>query len=269
MTNMAAPIEGKVALVTGSSAGIGKTIALRLAEAGATVMVNARTEQRARPVAEEIRARGGTADFQVADLLDRFQIEKMVDATVQQFGRLDIVIANGAGATKITLPWQFFHEMDPERFMPIAVSHWLSKAYLIRAALPHIIPLGYGKIVNISTDAGRAATVGESLIGGGAAGLQQMTRVIAREVGRYGIRVNTISCGPISDNPPGEIEGYNEMARQQTEAGSKVSPRLNSRRIFPVAMADLAETVLFLVDKSGDNITGQTWSVNGGLTMPQ
>lgn len=263
-------LEGKVALVTGSSVGVGRAIALRLAQAGADVMVNSRREERIRPVAEEIAALGRRSVFHVADLLDGEQIKAMVDRAAEEFGRLDIVVANGAGATKMTLPWRFFHEMDPDFMLGVVLSTWLSKAYLIRAALDHMIPQGSGKIINISTDAGRTPTVGESLIGGGAAGLMLMTRVVARETGRYGIRINTLSTGPLVDNPIDEIEGYSMLSGQGDAPGAtaKVSPKLQSRRMFPVAMHDLAEATLYLAAETGDNITGQTWSVNGGISMP-
>lgn len=263
-------LAGRVALVTGSSTGVGRTTAFVLAQAGAHVVVNGRSAERLTPVVEKILDDGGSASAHVANLLDREQIKEMVDDTATRFGRLDIVVANGAGATELTLPWKPFHRMDPERMLDIVLSHWLGKAYLIRAALEHMIPQQYGKIVNISTDAGLVPTSGESMIGGGAAGLMQMARVVAREVGRYGIRVNTVSCGPLTDNPIDEIEGYRRLAEaaMAKQATDRVSPKLLARRLFPVTMADVANAVLYLVAETGDNVTGQTWSVNGGISMP-
>ena len=228
-------------------------------------MVNSRTKERIKPVADEIKAKGGRADFIAADLMDRQQVEGMVDRTVKRFGKLDILVANGAGATRFTLPFKFFHTQDPDNFEAVAIGTWLSKAWLIRKALDHMIPQKYGKIVNISTDAGLIPTTGESMIGGGAAGLLMMTRVMAREIGRYGVRINTIATGGVVDNPRGEIEGYN---LGNTEASAHVSPKLQSRRLFPVTSLDMANAVLFLAAETGDNITGQAWSINGGLSMP-
>ncbi len=262
------PLQGKVALVTGSSVGIGREIALRLADAGADVLVNSRTEARIKPVADEIAARGRKTRHYVADLVDEAQVRDMVTQAASDFDRIDILVANGAGATQMTLPFRFFHEIDPDYMLGVALSTWLSKAWLIRHCLNVMIPQGYGKIVNVSTDAGRTPTTGESLIGGGAAALMMMTRVIAREVGRYGVRINTIATGGIVDNPLGEIEGYRLMQAEGGEAAAKVSPKLQSRRMFPVSAADMANATLFLVAETGDNITGQTWSINGGLSMP-
>lgn len=261
-------LKGRIALITGSSAGIGREIAHQLARAGAHVVINGRTPERIEPVETAIRNGGSSASSCAADLLDRNQIRDMVDRTVAEHGRLDILVSSGAGATSLTLPWKLFHEMDEERILPIVHSYWLSKTYLIRAVLPHMIENNYGKIINLSSDAGMIPTTGESIIGASAAALQQMTRVIAREVGRYGIRINTVSCGPLVDNSPDEVEGYKVLAERADSGHSKVSSKLYSRRMFPVETEDVARTVLFLAGSDGDNITGQTWSVNGGMSMP-
>jgi NAD(P)-dependent dehydrogenase (short-subunit alcohol dehydrogenase family) len=181
-------------------------------------------------------------------------------------GRIDVLVGSGAGVAP-DMELMFFHQMDRDRIDDAANRNWLCKAHLIRAALDVMIPRGYGKIINITTDAGRIPTVIESVEGGAAAALMQMTRVIARECGRYGIRLNNIAFGPLVDLGEGDVQGG-----PTSEPGSPGSlgalQALAKRRMFPVSSADIASTVLFLSAPSGDNITGQTFSVNGGLSMP-
>jgi NAD(P)-dependent dehydrogenase (short-subunit alcohol dehydrogenase family) len=102
------------------------------------------------------------------------------------------------------------------------------------------------------------------MIGGAAAGVMQMFRVLARELGRYGIRLNTVSCGPVA-----EVDTFvrSNPVDRVGDAGARVLSKLDKRRMFPVAGLDLARTVGFLLADTGDNITGQTWSVNGGLSI--
>jgi 3-oxoacyl-[acyl-carrier protein] reductase len=260
------PLAGKIALVTGSSAGVGRTIAKAMAAAGADTVVHGRTPDRVDRVVETITAAGGAASGVCADLMVVDQVYGLVEQVAATKGRIDILVGSGAGVAP-HMELKFFHQMDRDRIEDAAHRNWLCKAHLIRAALDVMIPQGYGKIINITTDAGRIPTAIESVEGGAAAALMQMTRVIARECGRYGIRLNNIAFGPLVDVGEGDVQGG-----PKSEPGSPASlgalQALAKRRMFPVGSADIASTVLFLSAASGDNITGQTLSVNGGLSMP-
>jgi NAD(P)-dependent dehydrogenase (short-subunit alcohol dehydrogenase family) len=152
---------------------------------------------------------------------------------------------------------------------------WLSRFHLARAVVDHMQARKYGKIIFITTDAGRIPSFRESLIGGAAAAVVLATKVLARELGRSGIRVNTIGLPPIMGPAPADTqpvpgsESYREP-RDQGEPGSGPGhgDKVNQRQFFSVVPDDIAKAALFLASDGGDVITGQTLSVNGGLSFP-
>jgi NAD(P)-dependent dehydrogenase (short-subunit alcohol dehydrogenase family) len=253
--------DGRVALVTGASGGIGRLIALDLSKRGARVFVNGRTPDTLATVVKEIEHLGGWAAAVPGDVTVPDQAVAVVDAAAE--GGLDFAVLSGAGITPTGALFKLFQDMELSDLIPNAEAHWLSKAYLAHAALRHMVPRGYGKIVALSTDAGRVPTTNESMIGASAAALMQMFRVLGREVGRFGIRTNVVSCGPVIENVPvaaAPMEGLEHH-------GQSVLNKLDRRRIFPVSGRDVASAVGFLLSPGGDNVTGQTWSVNGGISM--
>jgi len=257
-----AKAPARVTLVTGGSSGIGKVVATRIASPADHVVVAGRPGGTAQDVADQIIAAGGSASSATADLLEPKQVKDLVDGVVAEYGRLDHLVASGAGFSPAGLHFKLFTDMDPADFPGVVSAHWLSKAYLIHAALAHMIPAGYGKIVNISSDAGRVPTPNESMLGGAAAGLMLMTRAIAREVGRKGVRVNTISLGPLADVDMVRLAQMSPSG----EASVAVAQKLTSRLLFPVTASDIAAAAEFLLSPAGDNVTGQTISVNGGVS---
>ena len=124
---------------------------------------------------------------------------------------------------------------------------------------------GRGKIVAVGTDAGRVATVGESFIGGATAGMMQMCRVLARELGRDGIRVNAVAMSYIWDAEPRWGPGSPAL---EGGHGKGMIENLRKRMLFPVHCQDIANAAAFLAGPESDAITGQTLSVNGGLSTP-
>jgi 3-oxoacyl-[acyl-carrier protein] reductase len=265
---MTTELEGQVALVTGGTLNIGQAAAVRLAQAGATVVVNGRNEEQGLEAVDLVqREAGSEAFFENADLLVPSAVEAMVERVVARHGRVDILVASGAGASPDSLPFKFFHEMEVEDFDTYIRSHWLSRVYAIRAVLPQMRLQNGGKIINVTTDAGREPTVGESFIGGAAAGLMQMSKVLAREFGRWGIRVNNVSVSVVPDAP---VRWPRKNAEKEGEKGpeSGVGPRLHSRMMFEVSRWQVADMVVHFAGGGGDAITGQTVSVNGGISFP-
>ena len=256
--------DGRVTLVTGASSGLGKAAALTLGARGGHVVVSSHRAERAALVAEEINAAGGQASVVAADLLDGAAIDRMVNEVVAAHGRIDHLVASGAGGSPEGLHFKLFHEMDAATFAGLANAHWLSKARLIRAVLEHMIPAGYGKIVSITSDAGRVPTPNESMLGAGAAAVMMMSRVIAREAGRYGVRINTLAVGPLADFDIARI--VTEDQKDPGQASEGMARALEKKRLFPASSAEVADTVAYLLDRTGDNITGQTWSINGGVS---
>lgn len=258
-------LEAKVALVTGATAYIGQAIAFRLAAHGALVIVNGRNVADGEATVRDIVARGGSAHFERADLLDPDQVREMADRVAAQFGRIDILVASGAGASADSPPFRLFHEMESHDYDAYIRAHWLTRAYAIRAAYPHLRNAGGGAIVAIATDAGRVATVGESFIGGATAGMMQMCRSLAREFGRDNIRINAVSTSYVSDAVPRWGEGSPALRPRE---GGGIGSKLRERMMFDVTRDDIAATVAFLAGPGGDAITGQTISVNGGISTP-
>lgn len=257
-------LQSSIALVTGATAYIGRAIALELARRGAHVVVNGRNAEAGLAVAQEIAAAGGSAEFEAADLGDRAAVHAMVGRIVQRHGRLDVLAASGAGASSDSLAFKLFMDMSGEDFDTYIRSHWLSRAHVIQAAAAAMRTRKRGKIVAIGTDAGRVATVGESFIGGATGGMMQMCRVLARELGRDGIRINAVAMSYIADAEPRwggaspALAGHHDGMLQN----------LKKRMLFPVHCADIARAAAFFAGPESDAITGQTLSVNGGLSTP-
>jgi 3-oxoacyl-[acyl-carrier protein] reductase len=258
---MQADLSGKVALVTGSTKGIGKAVALTLARNGADVVLNGRNQEHARPVLEEIRDMGRQSWFEEADIWDYGEVRRMVDRTVQRCGKVDILVASGAGGGA---PPEFFNKIDPELYADTVRSHLLSRLYCVRAVLDHMIERQKGKIIMITTDAGRTPTPRESLIGGAAAGLVLMTKVIAQETARWQIRINTICTTVTKDTP-----GYDYAMADPSSHIYRIFKKAEERMPFGMNRPDdIAQLALFLASEDSNQMTGQIFSVSGGLSFP-
>lgn len=258
---MQANLNGKVAIVTGSSQGIGRAIALRFAENGADVVVNARSSGPALEVLRQIESLGRKARYEQADISDYHQVKQMVDNTIHEFGKIDIMVASGAAAGP---PPQLFYQLDPQSYMDCITSHLLTRLYCIRAVLGHMMERRGGKIVAVSTDAGRTPTPGESLIGGAAAALVLMTRALAQEMSRSQIRINTICITVTRDTP-----GWDKAMSDDTTYLFKMFKKVEERVPFGLNRPDdIAQLALFLASDDSNQITGQVFSINGGLSFP-
>lgn len=258
---MKADLTGKVALVTGSSLGIGRAIAVTLARNGADVVLNGRNEDHARNALEQIRGMGRQAWFEQADIWNYQEVRRMVDNAIQKMGKIDILVASGAGGGA---PPEFFNKIDPELYLGVARSHWLSRLYCVRAVLDHMIERQMGKIIMITTDAGRTPTPRESLIGGAAAALVLMTKVIAQETARWQIRINTICTTVTKDTP-----GYDYAMADPTRPIFAIFKKAEERMPFGMNRPDdIAQLALFLASEDSNQITGQIFSVSGGLSFP-
>ena len=258
-------LSGQIALVTGATAYIGRAIAMELARRGAQVIVNGRNPKAGQAVIDEIAANGCSATFEQADLTNGDAVRAMVDRVAERHGRLDILVASGAGASADSPSFRLFKEMSHGDFENYIHAHWLTRAFAIQAAARVMERHGRGKIVAVGTDAGRVATVGESFIGGATAGMMQMCRVLARELGRDGIRVNSVAMSYIWDAEPRWGPGSPAL---EGGHGTGMIENLRKRMLFPVHCQDIANAAAFFAGPESDAITGQTLSVNGGLSTP-
>jgi 3-oxoacyl-[acyl-carrier protein] reductase len=249
---MAGALAGKVALVTGAVRRIGRETALALAAEGAAVVVNARSSaDEADAVVAEITARGGRALRLLADVTEEAAVAGMVAATVEAFGRLDILVNNAA-------------IRRDSAFAAMSLAEWreimavvLDGAFLCsRAALPHMLAAGAGRIVNIGGVSAHTGAMGRAHVSAAKAGLEGLTRALAVEYGARGVTVNCVA--------PGKIGGK----RSQTSGHGVTLPGGGGPLVGREGtFAEVAEVIRLLCLPAGGYITGQTIHVNGGMFM--
>ena len=185
-------LEGKVALVTGASRGIGAAIAAGYAEAGAHVALAARDTGRLEAVAGQIEAKGGSCGVYPLDVTEPTAVTRTIDAIVAEHGRLDI-LCNNAGiidAGEVV-------EVPPERLAAVLAVNAIGLYAGCHAALPHMLAAGYGRIVNMGSGSAYTCTPGESVYSASKAAVHAMTLCLAREVRASGVLVNAMSPGDI------------------------------------------------------------------------
>ena len=241
----------KIAVVTGGASGIGQATAEALAEGGATVCNGDIAGEKGEAVAAAIRKGGGKAEYAYLDLTDRDSIAKFVATALQRLGRVDILV-NGAGWGKM----QPFLESDDAFWERVINRNFIGPMRLTKALLPQMFERKSGRIVNVSSDAGRVGSLGETVYSGAKAGLIGFTKALAREGARFNVTVNCVCPGP-TDTPL--MAAVPEKIR---DAFIKAIPMRRFGR-----PAEVAQAIAFFVGPNTDYITGQVLSVSGGLTM--
>jgi len=245
-------LDGKVAVVTGAGRGIGAASALALAEAGADVLLSARTEEQLQGVAKQIADLGRRALVVAADLNDLDAVAGLADRAAEGLGRLDIVVNNVGG----TMPREF--KKTSARFLEEAFHFNVSTAHaLTRAALPHLLREG-GSVVNISSVMGRVPGRGFVAYGTAKAALAHWTRLTALDLSPR-VRVNAIAVGSVATSAL-QIVVEDDNLRAQMEQATPL------RRIGDPD--EIAATVLFLASPAGGYVTGKVFEVDGGLEQP-
>lgn len=244
-------LAGKVALVTGAAQGIGKAIALLLAQNGADVAVSDINLEKANDTAKEVQALGRKSLALKVDVAKLDDVEKMVEAVLAQFGQIDILV-NNAGIARDKLILRMTEE-DWDAVLNINLKGTFN---CTKAVVRHMSKQRSGKIVNIASVVGEMGNPGQGNYAASKAGVIGFTKTIAREFAQRGINVNAIA--------PGYIE------TPMTDAlPDKVKDEL--KRLIPMDRLgrpeDVAEAVLFLVSESANYITGQVLNVNGGIYM--
>ena len=248
-----AELEGRVALITGAVRRIGRAIALALAGDGAAVVINTRRSRaEADTVAAEIEGRGGRALVQLADVTDEAAVQAMVDATVQRFGRLDILVNNAA-------------DRQQKPLTEISLAEWrhvtgiiVDGAFLCaRACLPHMVAAGGGTVVNIGGVSAHAGAHDRAHVITAKAALVGLTKAIAVEFADRGITANCVV--------PGKIGGErSHTSGESPTMGSGAHP-IVGREGTP---EDVAAVVRQLCLPASRYITGQTIHVSGGMYLP-
>jgi len=249
-------LKDKVAIVTGAGGGIGRGIALKFGSLGARVVAADIKLAGAKETVSLLEKSGGKGLALGTDITDRVKVQEMVKAALDTFGKLDILV-NNAGWDII----EPFTKNTPELWEKVIAINLKGPIFCIRAVLDHMIERKYGKIVNISSDAGRVGSSGEAVYSACKGGIIAFTKTIAREMARYQINVNCVCPGP-TDTPLLAELTRGETGAKIIEAMTKAVP---FRRL--AKPEDIAGAVAFLASDEAGFITGQTLSVSGGLSM--
>jgi 3-oxoacyl-[acyl-carrier protein] reductase len=244
-------LDGKVALVTGASQGIGEAIAKRLAAQGATVVCAARTLRNLQVVANAITEAGGRSDVVVADLSDTASVKAAVATTVERHGAVHILV-NNAGITRDKLLIQ----MKEEDWDAVLDTNLKGAWAAIQAATKPMMKQRWGRIINIASVVGQMGNPGQANYVAAKAGLIGLTKSVARELASRNVTANAVT------------PGYIETAMT---AGLSEDVKAEFTKQIPLGRMgtgeDIAAAVAFLASEEAGYITGQTLSVNGGMLM--
>lgn len=246
-----ADLTERVAIVTGSGQGIGLRVALELAKHGATIVTNDLTQERAEEGLAAIRAQGGDGMAVGADVSNAEQVDNLVQAVLDKYGKIDILV-NNAGTTRDNLIVRM-SEDDYDFILRVNLkSAWLCSKAVTRPMMRK----KYGRIVNMSSASGVMGQAGQTNYSTSKAGMIGLTKALAREVASRGVTVNAVAPGfiktALTDQMPQDILG-------------ELMKLIPAGRVGTVD--DIAHAVLFLASDEASYITGQVLSVDGGLVM--
>ena len=247
---MTGTLNGRVALVTGASRGIGRAIAMGLAAAGATVIAVAR-EDHARATADEIVATGGRADAASVDVTDADSVDRAVAAALERHGRIDVLV-NNAGIAR----YQLLLRMKREDWDAVIDTNLTAAFTCAQAVMKTMVKQRSGRIVNIASVVGQMGNAGQANYAASKAGLIGFTKALALEVASRNITVNAVAPGLIA------TDMTQEMAARRHEAWADRIPM--KRAGTP---DDVAAAVVFLASDEASYITGQVLAVNGGMYL--
>jgi len=245
-------LAGKVAIITGSTKGIGRGIAGALARSGADVVVTSRSQADCDAVAEELRRHGGQAIGVRADVTGMADVEQLVQRTVDAFGRIDIFV-NNAG-TAITKKAEDLTEEDWDRVISVDLK---AVFFCAQQAGRQMIKQGGGKIINIASILGLVAEKQVLPYCVAKAGVLQMTKALALEWARYNIQVNAICPGYI-------VTPMNSAELRQEKVFSHIVSKIPMKRLGEVS--DLSGAAVLLTSGASDYMTGQVITIDGGWT---
>ncbi len=241
-------VEGKVAIITGASSGIGKAIAGKFVKGGAYVLGVARSEEKLKAIKEEL---GENFDYEVADVSDHDRAKEIVERLVKEKGRIDILV-NNAGTTEDTL----LVRMDEEKWDKVIDTNLKGAFNYSRHAATHMMRQRSGVIINISSIVGIYGNAAQANYAASKAGLIGFTKSIAKELGKRGIRVVAVAPGfietPMTENLPEKIK---KAALDMTPLGRFGKPE------------EVANVVLFLSSDLASFITSTVVEVSGGLLI--
>ncbi len=246
-----AALQGRIALVTGASQGIGRACALELARAGATVALAARSADKLAALADEIAAAGGQAAAFTLDVASEDSLKSGAKAVLERYGKVEILV-NNAGITRDGLMMR----MKRADWDDVLNTNLTGAFLLTQALLPGLLRNRWGRIVNITSVVGRTGQAGQVNYASSKAGLIGFTRSLAREVASRGVTVNAVAPGYIETPMTAVLDDKQREAMMATIPLGR-----------PGTAEDIAQSVAFLASDAAAYITGHVLDVNGGMFM--
>lgn len=247
-------LKDKVALVTGSSRGIGKAVAVAYGKEGAKVVVNyTSNEEAAKEVVEEIKSAGSDAFSVKADVAKKSEAQELVQQSIDKFGKLDILV-NNAGFTRPAM----MLKMTEEQWDEVVDIHLKGAFLCSQAAGLHMKEQNSGKIINVMSVAGLVGTVGQINYSAAKGGILSMTKSMARELSRYNVCVNVISLGIVATD-------MTEKLRSDEKLKEIYMNRILLKRF--AESEDIYPSFIFFASEESNYITGQLLCVDGGYGM--
>ena len=244
-------LDGKTALVTGGASGIGRATVMELARSGASVICADVNAEKGAQLQREAAATNFAVELVVIDLADPGSVRRCIAGVLEHHPRIDILV-NAAGWNDI----QPFMDNPPDYMDRVIAVNLSGMLHVTQALLPAIIAAGKGKIVNVSSDAGRVGSSGETTYAAAKGGVIAFTKSLAREVARHSINVNCVCPGP-TDTP---------MLQSRPEKLKEAFLRAIPFHRFAKPQ-EIADAILFFASPRSDYVTGQVLSVSGGLTF--
>jgi 3-oxoacyl-[acyl-carrier protein] reductase len=244
-------LEGRVAIVTGSAQGIGRAIALNLAEGGTSIALTDMQRSKLDDVVKEVEGKGVKAMGLCVDVTDLEAVQAMVDQTLETWGKVDILV-NNAGITRDSLVMR----MKKEDWEAVLKTNLNGAFYCIRGVLPSMVRQRYGRIINIASVVAQAGNVGQANYISSKAGIIGLTKAVAAEVARRNITVNAVAPGFIA-----------------TSMTENLPPEIKEKMLslIPIGRmgtdSEIAAGVRFLASEEARYITGHVLNINGGMFM--
>jgi 3-oxoacyl-[acyl-carrier protein] reductase len=247
-------LSGRAAVVTGSSRGVGKAVALALAKEGADVLVNySSKEAAAQEVVEQIKSMGRKSVSAKADVASKEEVETMMGLAKESFGRVDILV-NNAGFTRPAM----LHKMTEQEWDLVVDAHLKGPFLCMQAAFKYFKEQNYGKVVNVSSVAGLVGTVGQINYSAAKGGIISMTKSAAREMAKYNVTANVISLGIVETD-------MTEKIRTDEKLSEIYMNRILLKRFAKAD--DISPAFVFFASSESDYVTAQVLCVDGGYGL--
>jgi 2-hydroxycyclohexanecarboxyl-CoA dehydrogenase len=259
-------LAGKTVIVTGGGSNIGRAICHRFAEEKANVVIAEWDEAQGSKVAEEVKNLGAASLFIKTDVANNDEVEEMVKKATATFGQVDVLVNN--------VGWeidQLFMEETREKWEKVVAINFWGMINCTRAVLDQMVEQKKGAIVSLGSDAGRMGEYKEAIYAGCKGGVMALTKALAREVGRFGIRLNVVCPGLTVPEDKGAVGSKSLWSGGMMEILGTPEAQAKAAKAYPLRKLgkaqDVANAVVFIASDMAGHITGQTLSVSGGYTM--